>query len=218
MKRIFSYIIIIIIFCLISSGCITKKNILNDTDALNGNSDTREGQEENFEIDKGHIAINGISFGTQYKKVVEVLGEPNNLIPIKNEAVVANKGYFSVLEYEGLQLVVSVNERYELIENTEVVELDVLNDKYTTSKGICCGSTKEEVKEVYELDDNQFFMKEDSGPIDMSRIAGLRRELLPFEEYNEYCLIEIYDDPVALVILFNKEEVVRILIRHLTAD
>ncbi len=216
MKRGFNYIIII--FLVISSGCTVKKNILNDANAINNNSDTGGVQEENFETDKDHIAINEISFGTQYKKVVEVLGEPNDTIPITDEAIVVNKGYFSVLEYEGLQLVVSVNENYELLENSDVVELDVLNDAYSTSKGIRCGSTKEEVKELYELDDNQFFMKEDSAPIGKSRIAGLRRERLPFEAYDEYCLIEKDDYPVALVILFNEEEVVRILIRHLTAD
>lgn len=161
------------------------------------------------------IRIENLTFGHTYKEVKDQLGEPTVIVPILDEGVVLNKGHFVILEYPGLEYIVDT--RLEEVENgSSVVEITVTGENYYTPEHFTVGSTKEDLKKVYQLEEKDFIDKTDEHLLD--RIQGLRRENHTVPDYDESAVIRAADSPVVLLYLLKEGQVVSMLIRHLSAD
>ncbi|MDN5300217.1 MAG: hypothetical protein PWP51_2770 [Clostridiales bacterium] len=207
-------IMIILISSFLMLGC-THTQITNDNiGSVNKNN--------KLDIEDGDtykdVSILGITFGTKYQDVVDMLGEPIKIIPIKDEMTIVDKGYYSLLEYKDYEVVVYDNENFQVSPDCIIVEIDAIDEEYVTSKGIHIGSTIEDVMNEYGLKKEEIYDKSNEEIICNMRITGLRVDTSKFVDYDKYCFITKEDDPRALIFLFEDSKVVRILIRHLTAD
>jgi len=224
MKKSTIFIHSVILSMIILTGCQSNTTAVENSDTISSSlSENDLNEPVNIESDSkamtsSVIEINGFTFFTPYQDIIDTLGEPNSIIKIDDETVTILYGYYSLLIYDGIEIMINADDDFVLNDRSSVIEVDITNEDYKTSRGIGLGASLDEVKMVYDLDEGDFYASDSENPIPPSRISGLRRECVLFIDYSSYCYIQEYDSPIALIFLFDENNVVnRIELRHLTA-
>lgn len=209
---------------IILTGCQSNTTAVENSDTINSSLTENDLNEPvNIESDStamtsSVIEINGFTFGSPYQDVIDTLGEPSSIINMDEESMIIFSGYFSLLLYDGIEIMIDADDDFVLNDRSSVIEVDITNKDYKTSQGIGLGASLNEVKTAYNLDEGDFYANDSENPIPPSRIHGLRGDYALFVDYSSYCYIQEYDSAIALIFLFDENNVVnRIELRHLTA-
>lgn len=165
------------------------------------------------------VTIEGLTFGSKYEDL-SAWGEPKAITQIKDEAVVINKGYFDVVEYDGLAATVSAGTDWILPENAAIYSLTVLSDAYTDSEGLKVGDSKEKLMKQYNLYEHELIRageyEEEYEELYRIHDDGIAVHELP--DYDFFYPAERGNSPIILIYLIKDDCINGILLRHLTAD
>lgn len=203
----------------------------NDRRALSKNSEqpiTTEWEKTNedeiqYSIEPETLAepgtIEGLTCGSRYEEL-SAFGEVKVITPVKDEAVVTNKGYFDVVEYEGLTATVSAGTDFILPENAAIYSLTIFSDAYTDSKGLKVGDSKEKLMREYNLYEHELISageyEEEYEELYRIQDDGIAVHELP--AYDFFYPADKGNSPIILIYLIKDDCINGILLRNLTAD
>jgi photosystem II stability/assembly factor-like uncharacterized protein len=157
------------------------------------------------------IGVKGL-YSDNYEGIIKTLGKPNEIKNLEDDGLIANKGYFSILKYDGLGLVMYCDFYAEdpfKLEGSDLVHIIINGDNFQTKRGITVGDSVDKAMKVYGITKITDISGRDS-------INGwFANSFLDEEEYVEYdkCLVvmRMYE-PTRMVLLIKDNKVDRIVI------
>lgn len=160
------------------------------------------------------ISIENLSLNSTYDKMSN-LGKPNAIIPVEDEAIIINKGYYVTVEYDGLMVTLNTEKDFDLTPSSCIVAVTALSDAYTDSYGMRVGMSKKELMQKFSFSENDLMDKENA---EVYRIPDTNFISHNIPHYDSFYVIENEDMPIALIYLIKDDYINGILLRHLTAD
>lgn len=197
MKKI-QYVFVLLLLTILGTGC------------------SKEGKLEHSltETELREEHIENLSLNSTYDKMSN-LGKPIALIPVEDEAILINKGYYVTVEYDGLMVTLNAEKDFNLTPSSFIVAVTALSDAYTDSYGISVGMSKKELMQQYSFSENDLMDKENA---EVYRIPDTNFISHNIPDYDSFYVAENKDTPVALIYLIKDDYINGILLRHLTAD
>ena len=213
-------VLICISIFLISLFLLIFNKTTNYTSKINNgiNVDKKEQKEiANLETE---FKIKNISiFDTTYEELIDIMGKPLSITNIKDNIVITNYGYFSILSYPNIQFTVNSDNNFDLTDST-VIEIDIINSKISTTKGIKINDNIDKLKKEYSIEKIYPLEKNTEYPLSWSIIKGFKNNNyeLKIDDYDEYCYIQSEKKPIALIFLLKNNIIKRIILRNVTAS
>lgn len=161
------------------------------------------------------VSIEKLTWDSTYDKMSD-LGEPNAVIPVEDESIVSNKGYYVTVEYNGLMVTLSAEKDFALTSASSIVAVTALSDTYTDSCGMKVGMSKKELMREYSLTESDFLSGKENAEKYRIPDTNFIAHNIPF--YDSFYVAENKDTPIALIYLIKDGCINGILLRHLTAD
>ncbi|WP_373899425.1 hypothetical protein ACER0A_001460 [Haloimpatiens sp. FM7315] len=121
--------------------------------------------------------------------------------------------------YPNIQFTVNSNNNFDLTGST-VIEIDIINSKISTTKGIKINDNKDKLKKEYSLKQIYPLEKNSEYPLSWSIIKGFKNNKyeLKIDDYDEYCYIQSKKRPIAIIFLLKNNIIKRIILRNVTAS
>lgn len=194
------YIVILLFVIVLGTGC--------------SNDEKQEEFLSDIAVQDVDISIENLSLNTTYDKMTN-LGKPNALVPVEDEAIIINKGYYVTVEYDGLIVTLNAEKNFDLTSSSSIVAVTALSDAYTDSYGMRVGMSKEELMRQFSFSENDLMDKENA---EIYRIPDTNFISHNIPIYDSFYVIENVDVPIVLIYLIKDDYINGILLRHLTAD
>lgn len=146
MKKI-RYIVVLLFIIVLGTGC--------------SNDEKQEELLSDITVKDMDISIENLSFNSTYDKMSD-LGKPTALIPVEDDAVIINKGYYVTVEYDGLMVTLNTEKDFDLTPSSWIVAVTALSDAYTDSYGMRVGMSKKELMQQFSFSENDLMDKENA--------------------------------------------------------
>ncbi|SCY50957.1 hypothetical protein [Alkaliphilus peptidifermentans] len=158
------------------------------------------------ELPKYKAILPQLDFGMSYKEVIDVLGEPDGIINIEDEGLIILKGYFMLLVYDHIELIM-YNSNYEKkfdISDSTIIQIDITK-AHVNDADIKVGDSIEVVKNQYDLKGHK---------IDAYEESDFYRSLV--RNYRQYDAVEVYflhggvigEMPVVIAIYVDESNII----------
>lgn len=168
------------------------------------------------------IVADGLRYGDIYANM-SWLGEPVSIMPVENQSVINNKGFYVGVDYTGLEVTMKSDDDFRLMPSSAIYAITITGKDVMALGFYPVGTSKLKLQQVYQLKEDDFLEKnknfsDSDERVETYRIEydGIRKHNIP--EYDSFCIIHEPDNPVALIYLLKEEMVKAVLVRHLTAD